>query len=297
MIFQFIEDHQHEFPVSRMCHVLEVSRSGYYAQRERPVPPRKMADRALLGQIAAVYAQSGGTYGSPRIHQVLRKNEVVCSVKRVARLMRIHCLRARGVKPRRVQRDAKQSQTIPNLLKGDFSATQPDTKWVSDMTYIRTGQGWLYLAAVLDLWSRRVIGWSMSTRMTSDLPERALKMALMQRSPGADLVHHSDQGSQYRSTSYQQLLREHHIRVSMNGAGAWSDNAPMESFFATLKRECVGEIVYDTRAEARRALFAYIEAFYNRVRLHSSLGYQSPESFELGHAVASYTLSSVHQTG
>lgn len=297
MSFQFIEDHQHEFPVSRMCRVLEVSRSGYYAQRGRPISPRKMADTALLEKIEAVYAQSGGAYGSPRIHQALRKAEVVCSVKRVARLMRVHCLRAKGVKPRRLQRGAKQPQPVPNLLQRDFSATQPNTKWVSDMTYIRTRQGWLYLAAVLDLWSRRVIGWSMSARMTSDLPERALKMALMQRSPDAGLVHHSDQGSQYRSSSYQQILREHQIRVSMNGAGAWSDNAPMESFFATLKRECVGETVYGTRAEARRALFAYIEAFYNRVRLHSSLGYQSPEGFELGHAVASYTLSSVHQTG
>jgi len=297
MSFQFIEDHQHEYPVAQMCRVLEVSRSGYYAQHERPISPRKMADKALLGEIEAVFAQSGGTYGSPRVHEALRQSGVVCGVRRVARLMRMHGLRAKGAKPRRVQSGTRQHQPVPNLLQGDFSASRPDTKWVSDMTYIRTRQGWLYLAAVLDLWSRRVIGWSMSARMTSDLPGRALKMALMQRRPGADLVHHSDQGSQYRSASYQKILKEYQIRVSMNGAGAWSDNAPMESFFATLKRECVGETVYDTRAEARRALFVYIEAFYNRVRLHSSLGYNSPVGFELNGSVASYTLAGVHENG
>lgn len=297
MNFQFIEDHQHEFPVSRMCHLVGVSRSGYYAQRERQISARKMADSALLGKIEAIYAQSGGTYGSPRIYQALRQGEVACGVKRVARLMRMHGLRAKGIKPRRAEYGTKRAQPAPNLLQRDFSATGQDTKWLSDMTYIRTRQGWLYLAVVLDLWSRRVIGWSMSTRMTSDLPERALKMALLQRRPDAGLVHHSDQGSQYRSGSYQKILQEHKIRVSMNGAGAWSDNAPMESFFATLKRECVGQTLYSTRGEARTALFAYIESFYNRVRLHSSLGYQSPESFELSRSVVGYTLGSVHQNG
>lgn len=297
MIFRFIEDHRHEFPLSRMCHVLEVSRSGYYAQRERQISARKMADQSLLGEIETAYAQSGGAYGSPRIYQALRQGEVVCSVKRVARLMRMHGLRAKGVKPRRAQYGTKRAQPVPNLLQHDFAATGPDTKWLSDMTYIRTRKGWLYLAAVLDLWSRRVIGWSMSTRMTSDLPERALKMALMQRRPEAGLLHHSDQGSQYRSASYQSLLHDYHIRVSMNGAGAWSDNAPMESFFATLKRECIGQTLYSTRAEARTALFAYIEGFYNRVRLHSSLGYRSPVSFELNRSVVSYTLGSVHENG
>ena len=297
MIFQFIEVHRHEFPVSRMCGVLEVSRSGYYAQRERSISPRKMADSELLGKIETVYAHSAGAYGSPRIYQALRAGHVVCSAKRVARLMRMHGLKAKGVKPRRVRCETKEPQPVPNLLQRDFSATRPDNKWVSDMTYIRTKQGWLYLAVVLDLWSRRVVGWSMSARMTSDLPESALKMALLQRRPGAGLVHQSDQGSQYRSASYQKILKEYQIRVSMNGAGAWSDNAPIESFFATLKRECVADTVYSTRAEARTALFAYIEAFYNRVRLHSSLGYQSPESFEFGRAVASYTLGSVHENG
>ena len=148
------------------------------------------------------------------------------------------------------------------------------------MTYIRTRQGWLYLAAVLDLCSRKVVGWAMANRMVSALPEQALKMALMQRVPDTGLVHHSDQGSQYRSAAYQRLLRDHNITVSMNGVGAWSDNAPMESFFATLKRECVDGRLYTTRAEARTALFAYIEGFYNRRRLHSSLGYESPEEFE-----------------
>lgn len=281
MIFKFIDDHRREFPIDLMCRVLGVSRSGYYAHRRRPTGERKMANRVLLGHVRTVFEESGCTYGSPRVYHELRKRALVCSEKRVAWLMREGGLRAKGVKRMRARISAQNRQpSAPNVLQGNFAATELNTRWLSDMTYIRTRQGWLYLAAVLDLCSRRVVGWAMGNRMVSELPEQALKMALVQRAPDTALVHHSDQGSQYRSAAYQRLLRDHNIQVSMNGVGAWSDNAPMESFFATLKRECVGERLYATRAEARSALFAYIEGFYNRRRLHSSLGYQSPEDFE-----------------
>ena len=281
MIFKFIEDHRREFRVDLMCRVLDVSRSGYYAYRQRPTSKRKMANEVLLGHVRTVFEESGGTYGSPRVYQELRKRALVCSEKRVARLMRLGGLRAKGLKRTRKRVSAQERQaTAPNLLQGNFTANELNTRWLSDMTYIRTRQGWLYLAAVLDLCSRKVVGWAMANRMASALPEQALKMALLQRVPHTGLVHHSDQGSQYRSAAYQRLLRDHNIQVSMNGVGAWSDNAPMESFFATLKRECVDGRLYATRAEARTALFAYIEGFYNRRRLHSSLGYQSPEEFE-----------------
>lgn len=281
MIFKFIEDHRREFRVDLMCRVLEVSRSGYYAYRKRPTSKRKMANEVLLGHVQSVFEESGGTYGSPRVYQELRKGALVCSEKRVARLMRLGGLRAKGLKRTRKRVSEQERQaTAPNLLQGNFTANELNTRWLSDMTYIRTRQGWLYLAAVLDLCSRKVVGWAMADRMASALPEQALKMALVQRVPDTGLVHHSDQGSQYRSAAYQRLLQDHNIQVSMNGVGAWSDNAPMESFFATLKRECVDGRVYTTRAEARTALFAYIEGFYNRRRLHSALGYQSPEEFE-----------------
>jgi transposase InsO family protein len=281
MIFKFIDDHRREFRIDLMCRVLGVSRSGYYAHLRRPTSARKVANEVLWGHVRGVFEESGRTYGSPRVHRVLQKRALVCSEKRVAQLMRLGGLRAKGVKRMRARISEQRLQTTaPNLLQGDFTASELNTKWLSDMTYIRTRQGWLYLAAVLDLCSRRVVGWAMSSRMVSELPEQALKMALVQRVPDTALVHHSDQGSQYRSTSYQRLLRDHNIQVSMNGVGAWSDNAPMESFFATLKRECVDDRLYSTRAEARTALFAYIEGFYNRRRLHSSLGYQSPEEFE-----------------
>jgi len=168
----------------------------------------------------------------------------------------------------------------PNLLKRDFVAEQPNQKWLTDITYIPTLEGWLYLAAVLDLYGRRIVGWAMSGRMTSDLTRDALKMAICQRQPGADLIHHSDQGSQYTAGEYRQLLKDRDIQVSMNGVGTWYDNAPMESFFGSLKSEWVHHRVYRTRDEARSDIFYYIEAFYNRRRLHSSLDYLSPEAYE-----------------
>jgi len=281
MRFQFIENHRDEFPVKRMCKVLDVSRSGYYAWRGRPPSEREMANRALYKKIKEVYNESHGTYGSPRVYHELEKQGVACSENRVARLMRLRGLRAKQKnRYRTTTRRNEADPAAPNLLKQDFEADRPNQKWLTDITYIPTKEGWLYLAAVLDLFSRRIVGWGMSDRMTGDLTKDALKMAIRQRQPDLDLVHHSDQGSQYTAGEYRQLLKDWDIQVSMNGVGSWYDNAPMESFFGTLKSEWVYHRVYRTHDEARPDLFYYIEAFYNRRRLHSSLGYLSPEEYE-----------------
>jgi len=265
-----------------MCKVLDVSRSGYYAWRKRPVSAREMANQELYKKIEAVYNESHKTYGSPRIYRRLKRDGVTCSEKRVARLMRLQDLRAEQTKQyKATTRRDKSHPVAPNLLQRDFVAERPNQKWLSDITYIPTQEGWLYLAVVLDLFSRRVVGWAMSERMTGDLTVEALQMALQQRQPELGLIHHSDQGSQYTAAEYQALLKAHGIQVSMNGVGSWYDNAPMESFFGSLKSEWVNLRAYRTRDEARADLFYYIESFYNRRRLHSSLDYFSPEEYEL----------------
>ena len=281
MKFQFIEDYRDEFPVIRMCKVLKVSRSGYYAWRKRPPSARERANRELYKEIKAVYYRSHETYGSPRIYRALKRQGVICSENRVARLMRCHGLKAKQL--RRHRTTTKRAQGVraaPNRLQRDFSTTRPNEKWVADITYIRTAEGWLYLAAVLDLFSRRVVGWAMADRMTRELTIAALKMALRQRQVNQDLLHHSDQGSQYTAEEYLQLLKDWGIEVSMNGAGTWYDNAAMESFFGTLKSEWVYRQTYLTREQARTAIFFYIEAFYNRWRLHSAIDYFSPDAYE-----------------
>jgi putative transposase len=281
MIFQFIEDHRDEFLVIMMCKVLNVSRSGYYAWRTRPVSAREMANRELVKKIEAVYNESEGTYGSPRIYQELKDQKVKCSENRIARLMRLRGLCAKQSK--RFRSTTKRNRThraAPNLLKRDFKAERPDQKWLTDITYISTMEGWLYLAAVLDLYARRIVGWSMSDQMTSELTMQALEMAIQQRRPKLSLLHHSDQGSQYTAAEYQVLLKNYDIQVSMNGAGTWYDNAPMESFFGTLKSERVYHCIYYTRDDARTDLFYYIEGFYNPRRRHSSLDYMSPQAYE-----------------
>jgi putative transposase len=281
MRFQFIDAHRDGFAVVLMCKMLAVSPSGYYAWRGRPPSAREMANRELKATIRKVLDESGQTYGSPRIYQVMRKLGLLCSRNRVARLMRAEGLRAKQA--RRFRSTTKRNEShrpASNLLQRDFDAERPDQKWLADITYIPTSQGWLYLAAILDLYGRRVVGWAMDERVTTDLTLRALKMALRQRRPGPGLVHHSDQGSQYTDRRYQALLARRGIAASMNGAGTWYDNAPMESFFGTLKSERVHHLVYRDRAEATTDLFNYIEGWYNRRRLHSSLAYESPEAFE-----------------
>ena len=281
MRFQFIEDHRDELPVTRMCKALNVSPSGFYAWRGRPVSAREMANEELVKKIEVVYYDSYETYGSPRVYHELKSQDVACSENRVARLMRLRGLRAKQV--RRYKTTTKRNKrhpVAPNLLKRDFRADRPDHKWLTDITYIPTQEGWLYLAVILDLYNRGIVGWAMSERMTSALTISALKIAIRERRPGGGLIHHSDQGSQYTDGTYQALLRDHGIQASMNGVGTWYDNAPMESFFGTLKSELVHHRVYHTRDEARPDLFFYIEAFYNRRRRHSSLEYLSPEAYE-----------------
>ncbi len=281
MRYQFIEDHRDVFPVRRMCEVLEVSPSGYYAWRQRPPSAREMANQELMQRIETVFEESGETYGSPRVHRALVRQGVRCSENRVARLMRLRGLGAKQTRRYRVTTRRNRAHPVaPNRLRRDFAAHRPDEKWLADITYIPTQEGWLYLATILDLYSRRIIGWAMAERMTEELTLSALSMALQRRQPGPGLVHHSDQGSQYTSHAYQALLREHRIQASMNGVGSWYDNAPMESFFGTLKSERVHHVLYRTRNEARADLFSYIEGFYNRRRLHSALGYLSPEEYE-----------------
>jgi putative transposase len=268
--------------VQRLCRVLGVSRSGYYAWRGRGESVRAQANQQLLVQIRAEYHLSRQTYGSPRIHAALHRQGIECSRKRVAHLMRQAALVARPrhrQTPRTTQRDPT-GQPAPNLLQRDFSSPAPDRKWVSDITYIDTAEGWLYLAVVLDLFSRRVVGWAMADHLEASLTQSAWEMAVAQRRPSAELLHHSDQGRQYTCTVYQQNLASYGCQVSMSRVGDCYDNAAMESFFSTLKAECATHR-FATQAEARTAIFEYIEAWYNPRRLHSTLGYRSPLEFEL----------------
>ena len=284
MRFQFVDENRQKFAVLLMCKVLAVSPSGYYAWRRRPPSAREMANRRLRATIRHVFEGSGETYGSPRIYQAMKKMGLLCSRNRVARLMQAEYLRARQA--RRFRSTTKRNGrhlVAPNLLQRDFAVERPNQKWLADITYIATLEGWLYLAAIMDLFSRRVVGWAMEEQMTTDLTLRALRMALQQRQPAPGLVHHSDQGRQYTDGRYQALLVQVGIEPSMNSAGTWYDNAPMESFFGTLKSERVHHLAYRTRDEARTDLFQYIKGWYNRQRLHSSLAYDSPEAFEQLH--------------
>ena len=281
MRFGFIEEHREEFRVVLMCQALNVSPSGYYAWRHRPPSAREMANRELYKKIGAVYHENRAVYGSPRICRELGDQGVACSENRVARLMRLHGLQARQAKRFKTTTKRNMAHPVaPNLLNRGFEAERPDEKWLADITYIATGEGWLYLAVILDVYTRRVVGWAMSDRMTSDLTIAALEMALVQRRPDPGLIHHSDQGSQYTDRKYQTLLRDHGLRASMNAAGSWYDNAPMESFFGTLKSELIYQHAYHTRDEARTDVFYYIESFYNRHRRHSAIAYLSPEVCE-----------------
>jgi transposase InsO family protein len=282
MKYAFMAEHKQEFSLKRMCRVLKVSRSGYYAWKDRSPSMRTKDNVSLLVEIRSAYQQSHKTYGSPRIHAYLRRKGVICGRNRVARLMRRHQIVAKRFLRRR--REATSPGTLalkaPNLLDREFSAVLPNQKWVSDITYIDTSEGWLYLASILDLHSRRVVGWAMSDKMDAALVNQALQMALTNRQPSAGFLHHSDRGSQYTSEEYQQQLAALQCQVSMSRPGNCYDNAVMESFFATLKTECATSR-FTSKAEARTALFEYIEGWYNRQRLHSSLDYLSPVEYEL----------------
>ena len=281
MKYAFIGSHECYFSVKRMCKVLKVTRSGYYAWCSRPPSKRERSNQELLEWIKKVFQASRRTYGSPRIYAYLHRQGWLCGHNRVARLMHMHGIVARRRHRRFPITTQRQPGVVPapNLLKRDFSADRPNRKWVTDITYIDTAEGWLYLASVMDLFSRKVVGWAMSDKIDSALATNALRMAWTTRRPLRGLLHHSDQGCQFTGTTYQQMLAEMGCQVSMNRTGECYDNAAMESFFATLKTECVtGQ--FTTRAEARRTIFEYLEGWYNRQRLHSSLDYLSPAEFE-----------------
>lgn len=283
MKFAFIEEHRKVWPISVICRVLQISRSGFFAWRKRPPSARQIHQQELLAKIRKAHLENREVYGSPRVHHALLVDGQTVSRNTVARLMRLAKIRAKP-QPRSFPctTDSNHHQPVAeNLLERDFSATGPDRKWLADITYIQTDEGWLYLAGVLDCFSRKIVGWSMSDAMPADLVGDALKMALEHRRPsGQELIHHSDRGVQYASDDYQQLLARHGITPSMSGKGDCYDNAMMESFWSTLKTELIYQRHYATHEEARQSIFEYIEVFYNRKRLHSSLGYVSPEAFE-----------------
>jgi transposase InsO family protein len=255
--------------------------SGYYAWQKRPESARIQENKRIVAEIKVIHRQSRETYGSPRIQVDLKEKGVSCSQKRVARLMRIHQIAAKRKRKFVVTTDSKHDLPVAeNKLNQEFTATKANQKWVTDITYIWTKEGWLYLAVVLDLFSRKVVGWAMDDNMERGLVIRALQMALLARKPGKGLLHHSDRGSQYASNDYQTLLRDNSITCSMSRKGNCYDNAVMESFFATLKQELVYHRQYQTRKEAKQDIFEYIHVWYNRKRRHSALGYQSPEQYE-----------------
>jgi transposase InsO family protein len=280
--FAFIQQNLSAFPVEAACDALAVSRSGYYAWLTRPASPRAQRGEALAVKIQAVHEEHRKVYGSPRIFQVLKaQGERVCE-NTVAKIMRAQAIRAKTKEtfvPRTT--DSRHDQPLArNVLDRQFAADLPDRKWAVDITYVPTDEGWLYLAGVIDLCSRRIVGWSMAEHVESALAADALQMAIARRNPAVGLLHHSDRGVQYAAASYQHLLNAHGMQASMSGKGDCWDNAPMESFWGTLKTELVHHERYATREQARQSIFEYIEVFYNRKRLHSALGYQSPEAFE-----------------
>lgn len=287
MIYQFVDNHRAEYPVMRLCRTLGVSPSGYYAWRQRPPNSRAAANQYLLTHMRAIHAEVHETYGSPRMHAELIARGLPCNVKRVARLMRLHHLRARHKRKYRVTTKVNAKLPVaPNQLAQQFQASAPNEKWVSDITYVWTREGWLYLAVVMDLYSRRIVGWALARTQETTLVVAALQMAIGRRQPHAGILHHSDRGSQYASLQYQAVLQAHHFAVSMSGTGNCFDNAAMESFFGTLKAERIHRQSYQTRDQARQDIVSYIEGFYNVIRRHSTLGHRSPREFEQASAMA-----------
>lgn len=258
-----------------------VSRRGYYDWLSRPESKRSLANRQLLETISQLFAEYRQVYGAPRIHRALRQRGIQCSLNRVARLMRKGGLLPKTIRKFRVTTDSRKCRhPADNLLDRQFDATKPNEKWVADVTYIPTREGWLFLATVLDLYSRKIVGWSMSDRLTSELAQRALQHAIDSREPAPGMLVHSDRGKEYYAGEYQQLLARHGLVCSMSKRGDCYDNAVMESFFHSLKVEEIHHQDFRTRSEAKSSLFDYIELFYNRQRLHSSIGYLSPVEFE-----------------
>jgi len=276
-----MQGHKKQWSIEEMAKTLGVSRSGYYRFQKAKASLRERQSLALLTKIRLIHKESRETYGSPRIHAQLQEEGETCSRKRVAKLMKKFGIEAKMNKRfKRTTCANPKAIAAPNLLQQQFKAEKPNEKWVADLTYVATGEGWLYVATVLDLFSRRIVGLAMSERMTADLVSQALQQALIHRKPPANLLHHSDKGSQYTSKQFLSLLRANNIIPSMSGTGNCFDNAAMESFYHTLKTEHVYFESYQSRHEAKQSIFEYVEVFYNRKRRHSALGYCTPIVFE-----------------
>jgi putative transposase len=282
MKFVFIAKHRSIWPVAWLCNALGVSRSGFHAWLNRYPSARSRSDKAIGEQVKTSFIASDRTYGARRVWRDLLAGDVKCGLHRIERLMRLQALRARP-RGRRLPKDTgdRQLAAVPaNLLNRQFAAERPNQKWIADFTYIWTAEGWLYVAAVIDLFSRRVVGWSMSAGMTAQLVADALLMAVWRRGKPDALLHHSDQGSQYTSEQFQRLMADCGIVCSMSRSGNVWDNAAMESFFSSMKTERTARKIYHTRNQARADVFDYIERFYNAIRRHSTIGYLSPVEFE-----------------
>jgi len=276
-----MREHHHEFEIDIMCSTLQVSRSGYYGWLQRPPSQRAQRDQQLKSRIVQLHAESEQVYGSPRVHEDLKAEGERVSRKRVARIMRENQLFSKHKRKFRHTTESEHKFPIAeNILSRNFASDAPNKKWVTDITFIPTAEGWLYLAVVLDLFSRRIVGWSMSKRLEKSLVIDALRMALTGRKPKNNLMHHSDRGSQYASNEYREILQAHTVLASMSRKGNCWDNAVVESFFKALKVERVYHRKYRTRYEAQADIFHYIEVFYNRKRRHSAIGYRSPVDFE-----------------
>jgi putative transposase len=280
--FAFIKESLSEYPVEICCEVLEVSRAGYYAWRDRPVSARQRRRDELAEKIQTVHQENRRVYGSPRITEALvAQGETVCE-NTVAKVMKQRQIKAKTTKkfiPSTTD-SAHANPVADNVLNREFTAGRPNQKWAVDITYIPTDEGWLYLAGVIDLCSRMIVGWSMADHMRTELVSDALQMAIERRQPNGPLIHHSDRGVQYTSDDYMHLMESHNMLPSMSRKGNCWDNAVAESFWSTVKKEHVNHEHFATRAQARASIFEYIEVFYNRKRLHSSIGYMSPEAFE-----------------
>jgi putative transposase len=282
---RFVDDNRHRYDVKLLCKVVQISRSGYYAFRRRPPSARQQRQAELTSKIRAIHAASRETYGSPRVHAELRAQGVRCCRNTVAKLMRRAQIMPRAIRRFRVTTDSRNTLASNDLVHRHFETRRPNQCWLSDVTYVPTREGWLYLAAILDLYSRAVVGWAMGKKLGAQLVIDALQMAIHQRGVGPKILH-SDQGCTYSADDYREILDEHRIRQSMSRKGDCWDNAPMESFFHTLKTELVMHCDYRTRDQARASLFDYVEMFYNRQRRHSTINYEAPLEFEAARAAS-----------
>jgi putative transposase len=279
--FRFVEENLGTIPIERLCRIMNISPRGFRAFRSRPISQRQRKDMVLLAHIREQHHLSLGSYGRPRMTEELKELGLEVGHRRVGRLMRQNSISVIRTRKHKVTTDSNHKFNIaPNLLNRNFTADRPNQKWVVDISYVWTREGWLYLAVVLDLYSRRVIGWAVSNRMKRDLAIRALNMAIALRRPPKGCIHHSDRGSQYCSHDYQKILRQHGFEVSMSGKGNCYDNAAMETFFKTIKAELIWRHSWQTRRAVEVAIFEYINGFYNPRRRHSALGWKSPLAFE-----------------